>query len=122
MADYLPLFKPGQTFTQNASAAIVGGQLLANSGVNSVAPAAAASLKWLGVAAFDAPNGEPVTIHVGGVQRLVASGAVTAGDQVAAAAAGQVATSATASADGTLVGIALNTVANGALVDVLMNR
>ena len=43
MAEYLPLYKPGQALTLKASAAITGGQLLAVSGSGTVAPAGAAA-------------------------------------------------------------------------------
>lgn len=119
MSDYLPLYKPGQSITRATSADVTGGQLVAVSGDGTVAPAAANSTKWVGVAAFDAKSGDNVTVHCGGVQRLVASGAVTAGDTVAAAAAGKVATSA-APTVGQPVGTALSTAATGKLVEIQM--
>lgn len=119
--DYVPLYKPGQTITSQVSAAVVGGQLLAVSGSGTVAPAGAASTAWVGVAAFDAPTvGDKVTIHCGGVQRLVASGAITAGAGVIAGANGTVATG--LGTVGQQVGIALTTAADTALVEVLMVR
>lgn len=130
MASYVPLFNPGQAITSQASAAITGGQLLAVSGSGTVAPAGANALNWVGVATQDAANGEKVGVVAGGVQRLTASGAVTAGDVVVAAAAGQVSTLAAVTtptaADVTntraIVGIALTTAANGALVEIKMER
>lgn len=130
MADYVPKFTPGQAITSQASAAITGGQLVAVSGSGTVAPTAAATVAWVGVAAFDAANGEKVTIHKGGVQRIVASGAVTAGDQVISAAGGKVATLAAAAgavaadinAARQVVGIALTTAADGATVEIDMDR
>lgn len=130
MASYVPLFNPGQAITSQASAAVTGGQLLAVSGSGTVAPAGANALNWVGVATQDAANGEKVGVVSGGVQRLTASGAVTAGDVVVAAAAGQVSTLAAVTtptaADVTntraIVGIALTTAANGALVEIKMER
>ena len=130
MSDYVPLFKPGQAITSQASAAITGGQLVAVSGSGTVAPTAAATVAWVGVAAFDAGNGEKVTIHKGGVQRIVASGAITAGDQVVAAAAGKVATLAAAAtavaadinAARQVVGVALTTATDGNPVEIDMDR
>lgn len=130
MADYLPRFKPGETITRTASATITAGQLLEVTGDGTVGPAGANSLKWVGVAGFDAVNGDRVTVHCGGVQKLVASGTVTAGDIVSAAAAGQVATLAVVTsptaADVTntrgMVGIAQTTATNGNIVDVQMDR
>lgn len=130
MADYLPLYKPGQSITRQASAAITGGQLCGVSGSGTVAPTTAAQASWVGTAAFDAVSGDKVTLHQGGIQRLVASGAVTAGDLLVAAANGQVSTLAAVTtptaADVTntraIVGTALTTAANGALVEVQMDR
>lgn len=117
MAEYLPIYKPGQAITLKASAAITGGKLLEVSGSGTVAHAGAASTKTVGVAGFDAANGADVTVYTGGVQHLEAAGEVTAGDQVQAGAAGTVATGTTAP-----IGVALNTAASGASVRVLFNR
>lgn len=130
MAEYLPLYKPGREITRDASAAITGGQLVGVSGSGTVAPATANQASWVGVAGFDAANGDKVTVYTGGVQRIVASGAVTAGDALVAAATGQVSTLAAVStptaADVTntraVVGFALTSAANGALVEVQMAR
>lgn len=122
MSDYLPRFKPGQAITSQASAAITGGRLVAVSGSGTVATAGADSAAVVGVAGFDvAASGDKVTIYWGGVQKLVASGAITAGAGVVSDANGKVksATTATAAAAGTLLGRALNTVAaDGDIVDV----
>jgi len=124
MSDYLPRFKPGQAITSQASAAITGGRLVAVSGSGTVATAAADSASVVGVAAFDvAASGDKVTIFTGGVQKLVASGAITAGAGVVSDTGGKVksATTATAAAAGTLLGRALTTVAaDGDIVDVLI--
>lgn len=131
MADYVPLYQPGQAVTSQASAAITGGQLLAVSGDGTVAPAGANAANWVGVAAQDAAaSGDKVGYYAGGVQRITASGAVTAGDILVAAAAGKVATLAAVTtptaADVTntraIVGIALTTAADAALVEVRMER
>lgn len=117
MPDYSPHFTPGRDFTQIAGAAIVGGQLLAVSAAQTVIPTGATALNWLGVARFDTAIGDKVTVTRGGVQRLVASGAVTAGDRLASATNGRVVTAAAGT-----VGTALSTVADGALVDVALDR
>lgn len=131
MADYLPRFAPGQSITSTSSAAINGGQVVEVSGSGTVGPAGANSLKWLGVCAFDvAASGAKVTILTGGIQKLVASGTVTAGDIVVCAAAGQVSTLAVVTtptpADVTntraMLGVALTTATNGNIVDVQMER
>lgn len=121
MPDYAPKYAPGEAIPLTASATIVGGQLLVVSGSGTVAPSSAASAAFVGVAAFDAASGDRVTIRKGGVQRLTAVGAVTAGDIMVAAAGGGVATNAAPGA-GQQVGIALTTAANGALVLVDMDR
>lgn len=113
MADYSPLFKPGSAITYSASAEVAGGQVVEVSGDRTVAPAAAGSLKVVGVAGFAAAVGDQVTVYSGGVQRPVASGAVAAGDRVAAAADGKVATA----TEGT-IGVALAAAADDAPVQI----
>lgn len=131
MADYVPLFKPGQAVTSQASAAVTGGQLLHVTGDGTVGPATAASAAWVGVAAQDAAaGGDQVGYYCGGVQRITASGAVTAGNLLVAGAAGTVAalaavttpTAADVTNTRAIVGIALTTAADGALVEVRMER
>lgn len=124
MSDYTPRFLPGRAFTSQASAAITGGRLVAVSGDGTVATAAADSAAVAGVAAFDvAASGDKVTLYWGGVQKLVASGAITAGAGVVSDTGGKVksATTATAAAAGTLIGRALTTTTtDGDIVDVLI--
>lgn len=131
MSDYLPLFKPGQAVTSQASAAIIGGKMVAVSGSGTVATAGANADDWVGVAAYDvAASGDQVTIHSGGVQRLTASGAITAGDLVVCGALGTVAklavvttpTAADVTNTRAIVGIALTTAADAALVEIKMER
>lgn len=117
MAEYLPIYKPGHGITLKASAGITGGQLVEVTGSGTVGPAGAASAKVVGVAAFDAAINDNVTVFAGGVQHGTASGAITAGDVVQAAASGQVASGTTAP-----VGIALTSAASGADVRVQFNR
>lgn len=131
MGDYLPKFKPGDSITRTASAVITGGQVVVVSGSGTVAPAAAADTKWLGVAGHDTAIGEPVTIFKGGIQRPLVAAAVTAGDQVVTAANGRV-TPLAAAAGATagdinsarqVVGIALTTQTTvGQPVEVDFNR
>jgi len=111
MTDYLPKHQPGAAITRTASAAITGGQVVVVSGSGTVAPSAAADAKWVGVAGHDAESGDSVTIFKGGVQRPLASAAITAGDIVVTAAAGRVVTNASPGA-GQQVGIALTTQAS----------
>lgn len=128
MAEYTPRFKPGQSITTQASAAITGGRLVVVSGSGTVATAAADAANVVGAAAFDvAASGDKVTVYPlrgGGVHKLVASGAITAGAGVVSDTGGKVKTATTstaaAAAAGTLLGIALNTVTTDLdIVDVL---
>lgn len=122
MPNYVPLYKPGASLPYTASVAITGGQLLEVTGSGTVGPAGAASLKCVGVAAFDVASGARVTIHAGGVQRIAAAvGGVTAGDIVAAGAAGTVAPIG-AGAFGAKIGIALTAAAAGAVAEIQMDR
>ena len=118
MGDYSPKFKPGQDVTLTAGADITGGQLLYVSGVNTVAPTTASTASWFGVARQDTKSGDKVVVCRGGVQKPVASGAITAGDRVIPGAAGTVVSSTAANS----VGTALTTAANGATVLVAMDR
>lgn len=114
MADYLPKFKPGQTVTFTASAAVEGGQAVEITGDRRVGPAGAESTKYTGVAGHSALAEAKVTVHMPGqVQRIVASGAIAAGDVVQAAADGKVATGSTAP-----IGKALTGGADGDLVEI----
>jgi predicted RecA/RadA family phage recombinase len=122
MAEYLPLHTPGKAFTRQASAAITGGQLVGVSGSGTVAPTSAATPSFVGVASNDALSGDNVAIYAGGVQRLVASGAITAGATVEAAAAGKVSAHTNGANDINIVGVALTTAADGALVEVQFER
>lgn len=126
MAEYVPIYDPGAVPNSTASATITGRQVLAVSGVDTVVPAGANALNLVGIAANDALNGERVAYYTEGVHELTASGTVTAGDLVVAAAAGAVATLAAAAtptaaevnnAKG-IVGVALSTATNGNLVKV----
>lgn len=123
MADYVPLFAAGDSYTSTvATTAVIGGRLVEINGVGTVGPAGAASTAWCGVAAFDAAVGAQVTIFREGIQRLTASGAISAGGLVNAAATGKVAAIG-AGAFGTLVGVAFTSAAaDGDLIEVLMFR
>lgn len=111
MSEFAPLFKPGAEFTRTTSAAVTGGQVLIVSGSNTVAPSSAASAAVLGVAGFDAASGDSVTVLTHGVVNLAASGAISAGAPVAAAASGAVAAHSGTNYS-TIVGVALADAAN----------
>lgn len=122
MAEYLPLHLPGKAFTRTASAAITGGQLVVVSGSGTVAPASVATHSWIGVASTDAANGAVLTVFTEGVQRLTATGSITAGQLVDAATAGTVAAHTNGTSDYNVVGLALTTVTTGQLVEVDLLR
>jgi predicted RecA/RadA family phage recombinase len=122
MAEYLPLHDEGDSITRQASATITGGQLVIVSGSGTVGPGSAATHLWLGVAAFDAVSGDNVTVYASGVQRLVATGTVTAGQLVEAATAGTVATHTNGTADYNVVGLALTTATAPNTVEVKLAR
>ncbi len=114
MADYAPLYMPGDVITGVTSGAVTGGRLLAVSGNNTVAHAAADSNAVVGTAAFDAASGANVSYHGRGqVHVSTAAGAITAGDRINSAANGTVKT---ATAGVGNIGIALTTAADTALV------
>ncbi|WP_031165963.1 capsid cement protein [Streptosporangium roseum] len=127
MGDYIPVYTPGEAYGMTASAAITGGQQVEVTGSGTVGPAAADSLKVIGVAAFDAASGARVTVWSSHVVHEVTNGSgatITAGDLLSAAASGgvkglAVVTTPTA-ADVTntrgCIGVAITTAANGAKV------
>jgi len=89
-----------------------------NSGNDTVAPAAAGSNKYLGVAAHDAASGARVTVltGVGMVHETTAQGAVAAGDLLmTGTVAGTVATIGAGTFD-QVIGVALTGAADTALV------
>lgn len=121
MADYLPLYLPGKAINKAASAAVTGGKPVYVSGDGTVANSGSAANIPVGVAAFDVANvGDQVTFFGRGtVHRLTASGTVTAGDVVEAAAAGAVATHTQGTNDIRSFGIALTTATTGNLVEIM---
>lgn len=106
MPEFNALYKPGEAFPRVTSAAVTGGQVLIVSGSNTVAPSSAASVAVVGVAAFDAASGETVTVSRDGVFNLAASGSISAGAPVAAAASGAVAAHSGTNYS-TIIGVAL---------------
>lgn len=91
MADYVPVHPAGAPVTYTASAATVGGQLLAVTGNDAVAPTSGAVAAWVGVASKDTASGARLAVHSGGVQELTVTADTVAGGQVVPAAAGAVA-------------------------------
>lgn len=120
MGDYVPKFLPGDAITKTASATVTGGKPVYVSGDGTVANSGAAANIPVGVAAFDAASGEKVTFFGRGtVHRLTASGTVTAGDVVEAAASGAVATHTVGTNDARGFGIALTTATTGNTVEIM---
>lgn len=108
MADYTPVFTNGTApWTLQASASVTGGRLVEVTGTGTVAHAGAASVKVVGVAAFDAASGAKVDVWplAGLTHRVLGTGAIAAGDNLAAGAAGVVAVIG-AGTFGQLVGVA----------------
>ncbi len=107
MAQYVPAFRPGDTVTFSVTADVTGGRYVeVGSADLAVAPAGGASVKVVGVAAYDAKVGDKVTVEVSKAIDLVpGAAAVSRGAKVEAAAAGKV----QAATTGQAVGLALNT-------------
>jgi hypothetical protein len=108
MAEYTPVITNGTApWTLQASAAVTGGRLVEVTGNGTVGPAGAASVKVLGVAASDAASGAKVQVWplAGLTHKVLGTGAIAAGDNLAAGAAGVVAVIG-AGTFGQLVGVA----------------
>jgi hypothetical protein len=123
MADYIPIFKPGQDITQTVGAtAVTAGNLVMLSAANTVIPTTGATSAWLGIATTDGAIGAKVGVTSGGVQELVASGAIAVGAMVTADAAGKVQTVG-AGTFGQVVGVAMTAAAaNNDKIRVKMAR
>jgi len=120
MADpkqYTPKFRPGQDVGYRATADVRAGRIVEVTGDTAVAEAAAGSTKTVGIAATTVKAGELLLVMSGGVQRPLASGAIAAGDRVAAAAGGTVATATTAT-----IGTAIAAAANGAQALIKLDK
>lgn len=118
--------------TMTASAAITAGRLVEVTGNRTVGMAGANSVKVMGVALEGTDfvgTADKIAIATGGVFLLTASGAVSAGDLLVAAANGQVSTLAVVTtptpADVTntraIIGRALEAISNGQTGRVLLN-
>lgn len=115
MADHLLKFKPGQAVTFRATTDMTGGQVVEVTGDRTCGVAGAASKKVLGTVGHDAKTGTDVVVHMPGVvDTMTAAGAIAAGDRVASAAGGKVATGTTDT-----IGLAISAAADGATVQVL---
>lgn len=102
--------------TMTASGAVTGKRFVDFSG----AQVASAGAKALGVALYDAADGEPVAVVVQGTAVVEAGGAIAVGDNVAADANGR-AVVATPASGYTILGIALEAAsAAGEEIEVLL--
>jgi Uncharacterized conserved protein (DUF2190) len=114
------VYEPGREITGAATATVTERQFVAVSGNRSaggnvsVAPAAAGA-RALGAACWNASSGQLVRIARGGVLKVIAGGAITAGDPIAVGAGG---TAVTATGTAVVVGHAINGAANGAVAEV----
>lgn len=118
MAEYTPVMASNMVpWTLQASAAITGGRLVEVTGNGTVGPAGAASVKVVGVAAYDAASGGKVAVWplAGVTHKVLGTGAIAAGDNLAAGAAGVVAAIG-AGTFGQLVGVADRAAADATLV------
>lgn len=116
-ASYLPLFRPGATVTFGVTAPIsAGAPVEVGTADMSVAPAAALSAKYVGVAGHDAKTGDRATIEISKpIHELVAAGTITRGQRLETAAAGKVRTLTT----GTPVFLALTSAVDGGRVKAM---
>jgi Uncharacterized conserved protein (DUF2190) len=120
-SDYVPNFLPAFQVTCTAgTGGVTAGQLVYVSGNYTVTTTTAATAARCGVAAQTVAAGQPVDVYFVGVHTLAASGSITAGDPVVAAAAGGVADLGAGTTYSQVVGNALTTAANG-FVQVFLN-
>lgn len=115
--NYLPLHRPGQVVTFGVTTAVTAGQPVEVGTADlSVAPAGAASAKYVGVAGHSAAVGDKVAVEVNKViHELKAVGPVTRGQKLEAAGSGGVRTL----ASGTALFLALASAVDGANVPVI---
>lgn len=118
MAEYLPVKVDGDALAMTAGGTIGAGQLVYVKSDGNVAITTGALASVLGVAAYDVSSGALVTVFCEGVHELVASGTVTAGNQVESAAAGAVAAHTTGTNDVYALGVALTSATDGNKVRV----
>lgn len=123
MADYTPVNVPGHTYTSQLSGTVAGGNVVMVSGSGTVAVATAAGAGAVcGVASKDGASGDKIAVFSRGVHDLVSQGAIVAGTPVTVGSVnGSVATIGAATFE-KMIGIALTTGVDTALVRVLLFR
>jgi hypothetical protein len=117
MGNYSPRMEPGTHRTLRATTKIAAGAAVEITGNDTVGATTGASAKFAGIAQFDCEIGDLATTQSNGVQRPLAAGPVAAGDRVATAANGRVATATT----GPTIGLCTKGGADGAPVDIDLN-
>jgi hypothetical protein len=131
MAEVQPKFGwPSLQLTFNVAEAIVGGQVVEfRTGTRLVGVAGAGSTKVAGVARWDVPaarttvqqkqvgEGNELTVARKCVVQVTASGAVTVGDKLIAAATGKVSAAGATPDARTIIGEAYSAAADGAVLD-----
>lgn len=121
----VPLFQGGgPEFTMTTTAAVTAGRVAEVSGDRSIRHGASATIKPIGVIKQTADAiGDKVGVATSGVWNLRAQGAIAAGDNVVVSAAGDGRVKPLAAeAVTTIVGIALQAIADGADGPVLLTR
>ena len=114
-------YEPGHRITAIATAPVTERQFIAIAGNRdpggnlAVAPAAAGA-RAFGVAGYTAAAGQLVHVARGGVVRVIAGGAITAGDAIAVGANGTAVTAGSA----TVVGLAVTGATNGGVAEVAL--
>jgi hypothetical protein len=122
VADYTEVIA-GRHYTSQASGTLTGGNVVMVSGSGTVAIATAAGAAAVcGVVGHDAVNGQKVDVISGGIHDLVSQGAIVAGTPVTVGTVnGSVATIGAATFS-QMIGVALTTGVDTALVRVLLLR
>lgn len=117
--EYIEAFNPGADVTMSVGAGGVrAGRVVEINGSRTVTETAAASAKVTGVAARTAKEGESVVVKHGKWQRLIAAGVIAAGDRVASASQGRVASA----TSGATIGLAIAAAADGATALVRLDQ
>lgn len=117
MAEHVPHHHATPAISMVATATVIAGRLVEITGNRTVGPAPALSTKVFGVAARDAVVGLGVPVFHDGIHDLLCVGAIAAGDQVVAGAAGTVSTIG-ANAFGTRVGKAITAGVDGGTAQI----
>jgi len=115
--EYTERFTPGHDVTFAVGDDVRAGRVVEVTGNRQIAETSGASAKVAGVAAEDRKAGGDVVVKHGKWHDLIASGAITAGDRVASAAGGTVAT-----ATQNTIGLAIEGAADGATALIRLDQ